>query len=88
MKTIRVMFVLSTLSMMGGCVVVPAAPGYYPGPQGYYESPPVYYGPSVYYIPSFEFGINRGWGGHNDRNGDRGSDGGRDGQRGGDRGRR
>lgn len=68
MKTIKAMFVLSTLMILGGCVVVPAAPGYYPRSQGYYESPPVYYAPPVYYYPSIEFGIYRGWGGrHGER---------------------
>jgi len=57
MKTINVVSILSTLMILGGCAVVPVAPGYYSGPPAYYESPP------VYYIPSIQFGIYRGWGG-------------------------
>ena len=57
MKTINAMSILSMLMILGGCAVVPAAPGYYSGPPAYYQAAP------VYYTPSIELGIYRGWGG-------------------------
>lgn len=57
-KPIRVMFVVSALAVMGGCVAVPAQPGYY-------EPAPVVFVPApIYYGPSIRFGYSRGWGGH------------------------
>ncbi len=52
MKTIRVTFVVSALAVLGGCMVVPVAPGPYAGPPRYYVPAPAYYAPSIYYAPA------------------------------------
>jgi hypothetical protein len=57
MKSIRVVFVLSALAILTGCVAVPVEPGYYAGPPGYYAPPPVYYAPPAFYGPSVSFGF-------------------------------
>jgi hypothetical protein len=46
MKTIKSMLVVAALAVLGGCMVVPVAPGAYGGSPGYY-APSYYYGPSV-----------------------------------------
>ena len=51
MKTIKVTFLVAMLAVLGGCMVVPVAPG-----------PPAYYAPA-YYGPSIGIGIYGG-GGH------------------------
>jgi hypothetical protein len=57
MKTfLKVTLVLSAFSALGGCIAVPAGPGYYPG-GGYYAAPAVY-GPSI------GIGFYGGRGGH------------------------
>lgn len=66
-KTYRVLFVVSALTALGGCVAVPAQPGYYEPAPVVYVPAPVIYGPPVYYGPSISFGIYRGWGGHGHR---------------------
>ena len=78
MKSLKAVFVLSSVSMLGGCIVVPAGPGYYPGtpgydqpavqgyyqpaPQRYYPPAPAYSGPPAYYGPSLGIGIYGGRG--------------------------
>ncbi len=58
MKLARSAIVIAALTLLGGCVVAPPAPGYgYPAGPGYYYAPaPYYYGPSV----SFGFFGGRG----------------------------
>jgi hypothetical protein len=54
MKIFKVTLLVSTLSLLGGCMVVPVSPG-----------PPAYYAPA-YYGPSVGIGIyggGRGYGG-------------------------
>jgi hypothetical protein len=54
-------FIASACAVLGGCVTVPADPGYYePAPAVYvpapvYYGPRFYYGPPVYYGPSIHF---------------------------------
>jgi hypothetical protein len=45
MKTIKMMFVVAAVAVLGGCMVVPVAPGPYGGSPGYYA--PAYYGPTI-----------------------------------------
>jgi hypothetical protein len=47
MKLIRTVFVVSALAALGGCLAIPAGPGYYAAPPVYYAPPPAYYGPSI-----------------------------------------
>ena len=63
MKLIRVAIVAS-LAGLGGCMVVPVSPGYNQGSPGYYAPAPVYAAPTVYFGPSFGFGIFGGGRGH------------------------
>ena len=44
MKLIRVIFAVSVLAMLSGCVLVPVGPGYYSGSHGYYGSSGSYEG--------------------------------------------
>ena len=60
MRAIRLMLIVSALAMLGGCVAVPAQPGYYYSAPGYYVPAPAYYGPPVYYGPSVSFGFFSG----------------------------
>jgi hypothetical protein len=46
MKLARLTFVVSALTVLGGCVAVPVGPGY-GGAPGYYVPAPVYYVPPV-----------------------------------------
>jgi hypothetical protein len=65
MNIIRVTFVVSALALLGGCMVVPVAPGPYAGSRGYSAPAPAYYAPPVYYGPSIGIGIyggRRGYG--------------------------
>ena len=64
MKKISVIFVVSALALLAGCVAVPIAPGPYGGAPGYYAPAPAYYAPPVYYAPSFGIGVygGRGYG--------------------------
>jgi len=64
MKIIKAVFVVSALAALGGCMVVPVAPGPYAGPPAYYAPAPAYYAPPVYYGPSIGFGIYGGRRGH------------------------
>jgi hypothetical protein len=58
MKTIKVTLLVSALALLGGCMVVPVAPGPYAGAPGYY-APPAVYAPSI----GFGFyGGGRGYG--------------------------
>lgn len=63
---VKVILIASALTALGGCVAVPAGPGYYePAPVVYvpapaYYGPRVYYGPPAYYGPSIRFGIYGG----------------------------
>jgi hypothetical protein len=59
MKTIKVTFLAAMLALLGGCMVVPVAPG----PPGYYAPGPAYYSAPAYYGPSIGIGIYGG-GGH------------------------
>ena len=56
MKLLKSLLIVSVLAALAGCVAVPVGPGYY-------TSEPAYYPPSVYYGPSVEIGVYRGWGG-------------------------
>jgi hypothetical protein len=67
--TSRLLFVVSALTALGGCVAVPAQPGYYEPAPVVYVPAPVVYGPPVYYGPSISFGFYRGGGGHGYRGG-------------------
>jgi hypothetical protein len=64
MKIIRMTFVVTALAVLGGCMVVPVAPGTYAGSPGYYAPAPAYYAPPVYYGPSVGIGIFGGGHGH------------------------
>jgi hypothetical protein len=65
-NSVRVIVAVSALVVLGGCVAVPAQPGYY-------EPAPVVYVPApVYYGPTIRFGYSRGWGGHGYHGGGRG----------------
>jgi hypothetical protein len=57
--TSRLLFVVSALTALGGCVAVPAQPGYYEPAPVVYVPAPVVYSPPVY----------RGGGGHGHRGG-------------------
>ena len=60
-----VLIASAAAAALGGCVAVPVGPGYYSTGPGYYTPEPAYYPPSVYYGPSVELGVSRGWrGGH------------------------
>ena len=74
LRTLKTLSLVGVLAVMGGCAVVPAAPGYGPRP-GYYGAGPGYYGaaPGVvvappvavrtpYYYPSWGFGGHYGYG--------------------------
>ena len=63
MKIFKVMFVVSALALLAGCVAVPVDGGYYGGAPGYYA--PRYYAPPAFYAPSFSIGVVRG--GHSHR---------------------
>ena len=63
MKLLKPLLIVSALAALGGCVAVPVGPGYYSAGPGYYTPEPAYYPPSVYYGPSVEIGVSRGWGG-------------------------
>ena len=67
MKTLKTTLIVSALAMLGGCVAVPAGPGYYAGPQAYYAPAPVYIAPPIIYGPSFGFGFYGGRGGRHYR---------------------
>ena len=58
MKIFKVMFAVSTLAILAGCVAVPVDSGYYGGAPGYYA--PRYYAPPALYAPSFSIGVFRG----------------------------
>ncbi len=63
MKLARVTFVVSALTVLGGCVAVPVNSGYVESP-GYYVPAPVYYVPPVYYGPSIGIEVYGGRRGH------------------------
>ena len=80
MKRLSTAVLLSIAVFSGGCVAVPAGPGYYPS-DGYYPPAPAYsapapvyypapayyaYAPPAYYGPSVSLGIFGGgrWGGY------------------------
>lgn len=69
---VRVIVVASALVALGGCVAVPAQPGYYEPAPVVYVPAPVYYGPPVFYGPTIRVGYSRGWGGHGYYGGGRG----------------
>jgi len=71
-NSVRVIVVTSALALLGGCVAVPAQPGYYEPAPVVYVPAPVYYGPPIYYGPTIRFGYSRGWGGHGYYRGGRG----------------
>jgi hypothetical protein len=71
MKIIGVSLIASALVALGGCVAVPAGPGYYEAAPAYYAPAPAYYAPSVYFGPSIGFGAYRGGRGYG-RGGGRG----------------
>ncbi len=52
MKTVKVMFLVSMLAVLSGCMVVPVSPG-----------PAAYYAPA-YVVPSIGIGIYGGGGGY------------------------
>jgi hypothetical protein len=56
-KPVRLIVIVSALTVLGGCVAVPVQPGYYEPAPVVYVPAPAYYGPSV------TFGIYGG-GGH------------------------
>jgi hypothetical protein len=58
MKTIKVTFLVAMLAVLGGCMVVPVAPG----PPAYYAPAPAYYSAPGYYGPSIGIGIYGGGG--------------------------
>ena len=63
MRLTKTAFVVSTLAALGGCVAVPAAPGYYAPQAAYYGPAPAYYGPPAYHGPSIGIGVYGGyWG--------------------------
>jgi len=74
MKTpIKVMFAVSVLTVLSGCVAVPVQPGYYEPAPVVYVPTPAYYGPPVFYGPSIRVGIYGGGGhGHQGYGGRRG----------------
>ncbi len=74
MKTpVKVMFAVSALTVLSGCVAVPVHSGYYEPAAVAYVPAPVYYGPPVLYGPSIRFGIYGGGGhGHHGYGGRRG----------------
>jgi hypothetical protein len=61
MKLLKPVMVVTALAALGGCVAVPVGPGYYSSGPGYYAAEPAYYPPPVYYGPSVEIGVHRGW---------------------------
>lgn len=71
-NSLRVIVPALALAALGGCVAVPAQPGYYEPAPVVYVPPPVIYGPPVYYGPTIRFGYYRGWGGHGYYGGGRG----------------
>lgn len=60
---VRVMLIVSALTALGGCVAVPAGPGYYEPAPVVIVPAPLYYGPPVYYGPVIRFGHHGGHGG-------------------------
>lgn len=67
-RVLRVLLIASALAALGGCVAVPAQPGYYEPAPVVYVPAPVYYGPPLvygptYFGPSIHLGYSRGWGG-------------------------
>jgi len=73
MKTpVKAVLVVSALTLLGGCVAVPADTAYYEPAPVYYYGPPAYY-----YAPAIRFGIYGGYyrhfdGGHHRHGGRRG----------------
>lgn len=68
-KSLRVVLIASALVTLGGCVAVPAQPGYYEPAPVVYVPAPVYYGPPLiygpaYFGPAITFGFYGGRGGH------------------------
>ena len=61
MKLIKATVIVSVLAGLGGCIAVPVGPGYYSEAPGYYAPAPAYYPAPVYYGPSVEIGVHRGW---------------------------
>ena len=61
MKLNKLMFGVSALALLSGCVAVPVNSGYYDAPGPVYAAPPVYYGAPAYYGPSIGIGIYGGY---------------------------
>jgi hypothetical protein len=50
MNTIKLGLFVTATALLGGCVAVPAAPGYYPGAADYNGTAPAYFADSPVYI--------------------------------------
>lgn len=50
MNIIRLSLFVAALALLGGCVAVPVAPGYYAGSPDYYSPAPVYFAPPPVHV--------------------------------------